>query len=124
MGSTAHNVLGGPLQACCFNPTTGFFRDGYCHTDQRDSGRHVICARMTREFLEYGQARGNDLVFPRPKHGFPGLKPGDRWCLCARRWLQALEDGCAPPVVLAATHEKALELVALEVLAAHALDRQ
>jgi uncharacterized protein (DUF2237 family) len=100
---------------------TGFYRDGSCRTGPEDAGSHTVCARVTAEFLEFSRARGNDLVTPRPEWGFPGLKPGDGWCLCASRWKEALDAGCAPPVVLAATHEKALEVVNLEELRAHAV---
>ena len=118
---TALNVLGGPLAACSFSPLTGYFRDGCCNTDENDHGTHVVCAKVTAEFLEYSLARGNDLVTPRPAHRFAGLKPGDRWCLCALRWKEALAAGVAPPVYLDATHAKALELVPLEQLQLHAL---
>ena len=120
--SSARNVLGGTLAACCLDPPTGFFRDGYCHTGPSDAGSHTVCAQMTEAFLAYSLARGNDLVTPRPEFAFPGLAPGDRWCVCAARWREALGAGVAPPVWLAATHERALELVALEDLKRHALD--
>jgi uncharacterized protein (DUF2237 family) len=116
------NVLGGPLAACCTSPMTGFFRTGSCETGPQDLGTHVVCAQVTAEFLAFSKARGNDLVTPVPAFGFPGLKPGDRWCLCASRWQEALEAGAAPPVVLAATHENALHFVSLEDLKRHALD--
>jgi hypothetical protein len=116
------NVLGGELRACCFDPLTGYFRDGSCRTTADDLGTHVICARVTGEFLAFSLARGNDLVTPRPDFRFRGLKPGDRWCLCALRWLEALDAGVAPPVILEATHERTLDLVPLEVLKRHALD--
>lgn len=119
----ARNVLGGPLAPCSFRPKTGFFRDGCCNTGPEDRGRHVVCAQMTRAFLAFSKARGNDLSTPAPAHGFAGLEPGDRWCLCAARWQEALQAGVAPPVVLAATHEAALEVVRLEDLFAHAVDR-
>lgn len=118
---TAKNVLGGELQACSFDPLTGYLRDGCCNTREDDTGTHVVCARVTAEFLAYSLSRGNDLVTPRPEWRFPGLKPGDRWCLCASRWAEALAAGVAPPVVLAATHEKALDHVSLDALKAHAL---
>ena len=118
----ALNVLGTPLVACSFDPLTGWYRDGCCHTDEHDAGSHVICARVTVGFLNFQVERGNDLITPRPEHRFPGLKPGDRWCVCALRWLEALEAGVAPPVVLEATHERALDLVPLELLKRHALD--
>lgn len=113
---TAKNVLGTDLVACSYDPLTGFLRDGCCHTDAQDRGSHVVCARMTREFLDYSRSRGNDLVSPRPQARFAGLKPGDRWCLCVLRWREALEAGVAPPVHLEATHEKALAVVSLEQL--------
>lgn len=115
----ALNVLGEPLQACSYDPLTGYFRDGCCNTDMNDHGTHVVCARVTAEFLTFSAERGNDLITPRPQWRFPGLKPGDRWCLCAMRWKEALDAGVAPPVVLAATHHKALEHVRLEDLKAH-----
>jgi uncharacterized protein len=122
--SSARNVLGGPLAPCCEDPVTGFFRDGYCHTGPQDIGSHTVCARMTDAFLAFSVRSGNDLVTPWPEFGFPGLRAGDRWCLCVARWREALEAGVAPPVVLAATHEKALEVVTLEQLTRHAVDRQ
>jgi len=118
--SSARNVFGAPLACCCTSPLTGFNRDGYCHTGPHDLGSHTVCAEMTAAFLDFSRRRGNDLVTPRPEFGFPGLKPGDRWCLCVSRWKEALEAGVAPPVLLAATHEKALEVVTLEQLQAHA----
>jgi uncharacterized protein (DUF2237 family) len=120
----ARNVLGGPLGECCTSPMAGFYRDGSCHTGPQDLGTHAVCARVTREFLEFSRSRGNDLSTPAPQFRFPGLKPGDKWCLCVLRWREALESGVAPPIVLAATHEKALEFVALEDLKRHALDLQ
>jgi uncharacterized protein (DUF2237 family) len=101
---------------------TGFYRDGCCHTGPGDYGVHVVCAQVTKEFLVFSRRRGNDLATPVPEYGFPGLKPGDRWCLCAMRWKEAMDAGVAPPVILAATHISALEFVALEALRAHALD--
>ncbi len=118
---TTLNVLGTPLLACSFDPITGYLRDGCCNTDAQDHGTHVVCARVTAEFLAFSRAQGNDLSTPRPEYRFPGLQPGDRWCLCALRWLEALRAGVAPPVNLAATHAKALELLALDDLKAHAL---
>jgi hypothetical protein len=120
--STARNVLGGPLAVCGTNPMTGFFRSGCCDTSREDVGSHTVCAVLTAAFLEHSQAMGNDLSTPRPEYGFPGLKPGDRWCLCAARWQEALDAGVAPPVVLAATHERALEVVSLDDLRANALE--
>ena len=119
--SSARNVLGGPLIACCMEPRTGFFRDGHCHTGPQDLGSHTVCAQLTAEFLRFSVARGNDLVTPRPEFGFPGLRPGDRWCLCVARWAEALEARVAPPVLLSATHERALDVVTLAQLQAHAL---
>jgi uncharacterized protein (DUF2237 family) len=117
------NVMGGPLAMCSLRPMTGFFRTGCCETGPDDRGRHVVCALMTEEFLAFSVMSGNDLVTPNPAAGFPGLRPGDRWCLCAARWQDAFEAGAAPPVVLAATHESALEVVTLEALMEHAADR-
>jgi hypothetical protein len=114
------NVLGGPLQPCCFQPMTGFYRDGWCRTGPGDHGLHTVCARMTREFLEFSRARGNDLSTPRPEYDFPGLKPGDHWCVCVTRWVEAFEAGCAPPVRLEACHVSVLEFADLEHLKAHA----
>jgi uncharacterized protein len=114
----ARNVLGGDLQLCSLSPLTGFFRDGCCRTGADDRGLHVVCARVTSEFLTHTRSRGNDLSTPHPQFGFPGLKPGDRWCLCATRWKEALDAGVAPPVVLNATHEKVLDIVSLEQLRA------
>jgi hypothetical protein len=116
------NVLGGELQTCSLRPLTGFFRDGCCRTDEEDEGSHTVCARVTAEFLEFSRARGNDLSTPVPEYGFPGLKPGDRWCLCAARWLEAAEAGVAPGVVLTATHERALRIAPLDLLRRHAVD--
>lgn len=118
----AKNVLGGKLETCGTSPMTGFHRDGCCATAPEDLGVHVVCAEMTEEFLAYTRARGNDLTAASPLMGFPGLKPGDRWCLCVTRWAEALQAGAAPPVFLAATHEDALDYVPLEVLKQHALD--
>jgi uncharacterized protein (DUF2237 family) len=118
----AKNVLGEPLMPCCTRPMTGFFRNGRCETDDRDVGRHVVCAEMTAGFLAFTKAKGNDLSTPVPEAGFPGLKPGDRWCLCAARWREAAEAGVAPPVVLGATDDAALELIDLALLKRHALD--
>jgi len=116
------NVLGGRLEPCSVEPRTGFFRDGCCNTGPDDLGLHVVCARMTTKFLAFSAERGNDLSTPQPEVGFPGLKPGDRWCLCAGRWREALDAGIAPPVVLSATHEEALAVVALDDLKQHAID--
>lgn len=116
------NVMGTILQTCCTSPMTGFYRDGLCQTGPQDSGVHVVCARLTEAFLSYTKAQGNDLSTPRPEYNFPGLKPGDKWCLCAARWQEALEDGVAPPVVLAATHKAALEHVSLADLQGNATE--
>lgn len=107
------NVLGTPLETCCTAPMTGFYRTGKCETGRDDLGRHVVCAELTADFLSYTRARGNDLSTPRPVYGFPGLEPGDRWCLCVARWKEAVDAGVSTPVVLAATHEAALEVVTL-----------
>jgi len=112
--------MGGPLRTCCTAPMTGFYRTGRCQTGLEDLGAHVICAELTDAFLAFSRKAGNDLSTPRPEFGFPGLRPGDRWCLCALRWMEALDAGVAPPVVLSATHEGALEFVSLEELQAHA----
>jgi uncharacterized protein (DUF2237 family) len=116
------NVLGTPLKTCCLKPRTGFYRTGKCETGPGDQGLHIVCAQMTEEFLAFAVARGNDLVTPVPEHGFPGLRPGDRWCLCATRWKEALRAGVAPPVILEATHISSTEFVDLEELQEHALD--
>ena len=117
----ALNVLGEKLEICCTSPMTGFYRDGYCQTGVSDVGSHIICAELTEDFLEFTKRRGNDLSTPRPEYLFPGLKSGDRWCLCVSRWKEALNSGVAPPVVLSATHQKALEVLPLEVLQEHSL---
>ncbi|MGH8827855.1 MAG: DUF2237 family protein [Jiangellaceae bacterium] len=116
------NVLGGSLEECSADPLTGFFRDGYCRTGAEDVGSHTICAVVTAEFLAHQSSVGNDLITPRPEYDFPGLRPGDRWCVVAIRWLQSHEAGVAAPVVLAATHARALDVVPLELLQAHAVD--
>jgi uncharacterized protein (DUF2237 family) len=118
------NVLGEPLDVCSLRPRTGFFRDGCCNTGPDDFGLHVVCAEMTDEFLAFSRESGNDLTTPVPELGFPGLSPGDRWCVCAGRWREALEAGCAPPVILRATHEETLAVVPLDTLRRHALDVQ
>lgn len=123
MYAEALNVLGEPLQACSFDPLTGYFRDGCCNTREDDTGSHVICARMTADFLRFSLARGNDLITPRPEYRFAGLRPGDRWCLCALRWKEAFEAGVAPPVFLASTHRRALDFVPLDMLQQCAADR-
>jgi uncharacterized protein len=116
------NVVGGALLACSHDPLTGFFRDGCCATGPDDFGSHTVCAIVTEEFLDFSSAVGNDLSTPRPEWGFAGLSPGDRWCVCAARWLEAYEAGCAPGVVLGATHARALEVVPIEALVSHAVE--
>jgi uncharacterized protein len=117
----ARNVLGGALEICSLDPRTGFTRSGCCETGPEDVGSHTVCAEMTAEFLAFSQARGNDLSTPRPEWGFAGLQPGDRWCLCAPRWKEALDAGAAPQVVLEATHEETLAIVPLGILKDHAV---
>ena len=121
MSQNALNVLGAVLVPCSYDPLTGYYRDGCCNTDDHDRGSHVVCAKVTQEFLDFSLARGNDLVTPRPEHRFVGLQAGDRWCLCAMRWKEALEAGVAPPVVLKCTHERALLFVTLAQLQSHAI---
>lgn len=120
---SAHNVLGEPLEACSSEPLTGWLRDGCCHAGAGDRGLHLVCVQVTAEFLDFTQLAGNDLSTPVPAYDFPGLKPGDRWCLCITRWKQALDAGVPPPVVLAATHVSALEFVSLSELQDCAVDR-
>jgi uncharacterized protein len=117
----ARNVLGKELELCCSDPKTGWYRDGFCHTGQGDVGLHLVCAEMTEAFLVFSRSRGNDLMTPRPEYSFPGLKPGDRWCLCVTRWQEAHAAGCAPQLRLEATHVSTLEYVDLEVLQQYAL---
>jgi len=119
---TSVNVLGGQLESCSTAPMTGFFRDGHCNTCAEDQGSHTVCALMTAEFLAYSKYVGNDLSTPRPEFGFDGLKPGDHWCLCAGRFLQAHDEGCAPKVRLEATHARALDIVPIDILKQHASD--
>ncbi|WP_018138874.1 MULTISPECIES: DUF2237 family protein [unclassified Thioalkalivibrio] len=118
----SRNVFGRPLEPCGTDPVTGFYRDGDCATGHDDQGIHTVCAEMTEDFLEYSRARGNDLSTPNPAFGFPGLKAGDRWCLCAGRWLEAYKAGCAPGVFLRATHEETLAIIPRDLLAEHARD--
>jgi len=118
---SAKNVLGGPLVPCSLDPVTGFFRDGCCNTSAEDYGSHTVCAQMTEQFLAFSKSRGNDLSTPNPEFLFPGLSPGDRWCLCAARWREAAEAGVVPPVILESTHARALEVIALADLEYHAL---
>jgi uncharacterized protein (DUF2237 family) len=122
MSGKDRNVLGGPLASCSSEPLTGFFRDGCCNTGPEDIGLHVVCAKVTQPFLDFARRHGNDLVTPAPHYGFPGLKPGDRWCVCVGTWRQAYEAGVAPPVVLAATHEETLAVVPLDLLRQLAVD--
>jgi uncharacterized protein (DUF2237 family) len=116
------NVFDDVLEPCSENPVTGFFRDGCCNTSDEDAGSHTVCVRVTAEFLEFSRFRGNDLSTPRPEFGFPGLKPGDRWCLCAARWLEAHEQGMAPKVYLRSTHKRACEIVPMDKLRLFAVD--
>lgn len=120
MTDVARNVLGTELVPCSYDPLTGYFRDGCCHTDMHDLGSHVVCAIVTDEFLEFSRSRGNDLSTPRPEYRFAGLEDGDRWCLCALRWKEALAAGVAPAVILECTHARALEFVTLEQLQEYA----
>ena len=115
-------MVGGALLECSADPLTGFFRDGCCATGPEDVGSHTVCVIVTEEFLGFSRRAGNDLSTAQPQLGFPGLKPGDRWCVCAARWLEAHESGCAPPVLLAATHERALELIEIDTLLAYAIE--
>ena len=119
---TERNVLGGDLEECGSDPLTGFYRDGCCRTGPEDLGSHTICAVVTAEFLTHQQTIGNDLSTPVPEYGFPGLMPGDRWCVTAANWFRAYQDGCAAPVVLACTHERTLDVVPLDALREHAVD--
>jgi len=121
MPPSARNVLGTELKECSQKPITGYFRDGCCRTDESDRGAHTVCAIVTEEFLEFSRSAGNDLSTPRPEYGFPGLRPGDRWCLCAARWAEALEAGKAPRVILEATHERTLDYAPLATLKRYAL---
>ncbi len=118
----ATNVLGGKLESCCTSPMTGYYRDGKCNTGGGDYGAHTVCAQLTAEFLQFSKSRGNDLLTPVPEYNFPGLKPGDCWCLCASRWKEAMDAECAPRVVLSATHALTLEYVSLNELKQHAAD--
>ena len=114
-----NNIFGETLKSCCTNPVTGYFRDGYCRTDESDFGKHIVCAIMTKEFLNFSKERGNDLLTPQEQYSFPGLKEGDKWCLCVLRWKEALDSGCAPKVDLESTNEKALKHVKIEDLIEH-----
>jgi hypothetical protein len=122
MVTEATNVVGGKLETCCTSPMTGYYRDGKCNTGGGDFGAHTVCAQLTAEFLQFTKSNGNDLSTPVPEFNFPGLKPGDCWCLCASRWKEAMDAGVAPPVVLAATHALTLEYVSLDELKQHAAD--
>ncbi|MBD0309841.1 MULTISPECIES: DUF2237 domain-containing protein [unclassified Microcoleus] len=122
MVTEATNVVGGKLETCCTSPMTGYYRDGKCNTGGGDFGAHTVCAQLTEEFLQFTKSNGNDLSTPVPEFNFPGLKPGDCWCLCASRWKEAMDAGVAPPVVLAATHALTLEYVSLDELKQHAAD--
>jgi uncharacterized protein (DUF2237 family) len=115
-------VIGGALLECSAHPLTGFFRDGCCATGPEDVGSHTVCTIVTERFLSFSHQIGNDLTTPQPELGFPGLRPGDRWCVCAARWVEAHDSGCAPPVLLAATHERALELIGIDTLLAYAFE--
>ncbi len=121
--SKQRSVLDTPLADCSHDPKTGFYRNGCCETGQDDAGVHTVCSEVTEDFLAFSRARGNDLSTPRPEFGFPGLQPGDRWCLCAARWLEAWQAGCAPRVHLEATHAKTLDIVPLDALKEHAIER-
>lgn len=118
----SRNVLGGALESCCDDPVTGFYRSGRCDTGPEDQGIHCVCTMVDEKFLAFSKATGNDLSTPHPEFGFPGLQPGDRWCVCAARWLHAYEHEAAPPILLASTHERALEIIPLEILKQLALD--
>lgn len=120
--NTAQNVIGTELVSCGHEPKTGFFRDGYCNTCEEDKGSHTVCVVMTAQFLQYSRFKGNDLSTPRSAQGFAGLQEGDTWCLCAARWLQAYEDNMAPKIKLLSTHSRALEIISLDKLKAHAVD--
>ena len=116
------NVFGDELKSCSHQPMTGFYRDGACNTEERDLGSHTVCVQVTEVFLDYSISKGNDLSTPMPEFDFPGLTPGDRWCMCAKRWLEAYEDGVAPKVILLATNEKVLDIIPLDILKTEALD--
>ena len=116
------NVFDEPIEECCTNPITGFYRDGFCHTDEFDRGLHVVCAQVTNEFLNFSKSRGNDLSTPRPELNFPGLKEGDSWCLCAERWKEAYDHGFAPNVYLKRTNKKALTIIDIDLLKDYAID--
>ena len=117
------NIFGEPLKPCCKNPITGYFRDGFCRTDKSDFGNHTVCVKITNEFLDFSKSKGNDLITPNPIYNFSGLKEGDMWCLCALRWQQAFEAGCAPKVELESTDEKALKYININDLILHAIKK-
>lgn len=119
-----NNVFGEPLESCCTNPLTGYFRDGLCRTIDQDTGTHTVCAIMTNEFLSFSAERGNDLITPMPYYQFPGLKEGDKWCLCVSRWIEAEKAGKAPELILEATHEKTLDYTTLDILVRYAFKRK
>ena len=116
------NVFDANLQNCSTNPLTGFYRDGYCNSGPMDAGLHLVCTRMTKDFLRYSKSKGNDLSTPRPESAFPGLKPGDNWCVCVTRWKEAFEEGVAPPLILSATNKKALDHVPIQILKKYSID--
>mgnify|MGYP000916801737 FL=1 len=122
MSDKQKNVFGETIRICCENPITGFFRDGFCHTDERDEGIHTVCVSVTKDFLEFSLSRGNDLSTPRPEFGFPGLKEGDSWCLCAERWVEAYEADKAPKLFLKKTNHRTLDIVPMELLKDFAID--
>ena len=122
MSDKQKNVFGETIRTCCENPITGFFRDGFCHTDERDEGIHTVCVSVTKDFLEFSLSRGNDLSTPRPEFGFPGLKEGDSWCLCAERWVEAYEADKAPKLFLKKTNHRTLDIVSMELLKDFAID--
>ncbi len=123
-GGEVKNVYGKDLQLCCLEPKTGFYRNGFCHTGPTDFGTHIVCAQVTQAFLEFSKSKGNDLMTPIPEYHFPGLKAGDKWCLCISRWLEAYRANVAPPIDLNATHQKALDYVGLEVLELYDVNKQ
>ena len=118
------NVYGKPLRTCCNNPVTGFFRNGCCDTAKGDLGVHTVCVVVTQTFLEFSQSKGNDLITPMPSYNFPGLKEGDKWCLCALRWLEAYNEGVAPQIIISATHKRTLDMVPLDILEQYAIDKK
>ena len=121
---SSKNIVGSELEPCCLDPITGFFRDGFCNTNQLDTGTHVVCAVVTEAFLTFSLSRGNDLITPRPEYQFPGLKGGDKWCLCALRWLEAHEAGVAPAIKPLSTHERAIDIIGLDILTPYFIDEE